>query len=167
MALWTRTANTVYTRSSENLINVTAFSSPSPQVITPRDLLYTFNATKGPTNSSADNSVIFLNTLFDQFIASGDDVSGAQNYLRQLLTFPIVWFQPNGFANPAADVPDPPLPPSLEVTAAFAASQRYNRSNGNKLHLSCRRDVLMVRHQFKTALGPPRRFAGNQRLSVD
>jgi len=124
MALWTRTANTVYSRSSENLMNATALSSPSPQVIAPRDLLYTFNATIGPTNSSADNSIIFLNTLFDQFIASGDDISGAQNYLRQLLTFPIVWFQPNGFANPAADVPDPPLPPSLEVTAAFAASAR-------------------------------------------
>lgn len=127
LALWTRTAKTVYSRVSEDLKTATDFSRPASQIVRPRDLLYTFNATIGPTNSSAaDNSIVFLNSIFNQFNASGGDIAGAEGCLRQLLTFPLVWFQPNAFANPTADVPNPPLPSSLNVTAAFATSASRN-----------------------------------------
>lgn len=41
--LWIRTANTVYSRSSEYLVNVTNLSGRSPQIVFPGELFYAFN----------------------------------------------------------------------------------------------------------------------------
>jgi hypothetical protein len=116
IAISSRSATTVYSRSSEKLLQVRNISQASPEMISPADIFYCLENIFGLPNSlnESDNAIRWMTTLLNQYLSSGD-LTGAQNYLRCVITFPLLWFQLNGF-------PGLNLPSSLYVTAALAKS---------------------------------------------
>jgi len=125
MASSRRSATTFYSRSPEKLLAISNLSEAYPERVSPNDLFFIYNGSFGPpTSSTADDSIFWLQVIYDSFLNSNDLVTGPQNYFRQMLTYPLVWFQENAVPvpNPNGSVPRPGLSSDLYTTIAFAKS---------------------------------------------
>ena len=122
MAISYRSATTFYSRSSERLLSISNLSEANPQEVAPSDLFFIYNGSFGaPNTPTSDNSILWLQIIFTSFRNSNDPIDGPQNYFRQMLTYPLVWFQNNAKPDNLS-TPNPDLPSNLYTTMAFAKS---------------------------------------------
>jgi len=117
-----RSANTVYERNSEKLIQVSNLSTPYPEFISPGDLLSVSDKLFG--GSIGANSLSWINLILGQLAGQGGGTPDLETFLRKFLTWPIVWFQANtGPVEGSLQIPLDGLPRNLYVTAAIAQNK--------------------------------------------
>ena len=111
MAIYSRSATTTYSRSTNVLLEAQNFSSPQLRNISNVDLFTTMEAFFGasPINSSQPieqtvyDFILWTENYFNTYIMAGAP-SSVTNLFRTLLTLPLLWFQPNGLSANATTV---------------------------------------------------------------
>lgn len=127
-----RTANTFYARSNGTLLSITNSTQGYPETVSPADLFYVLNRFFASTeaDTTTQDLIRWVTTYLSSYLTtpSPTELLAAVNFLRELLTVPLLWFQANdlngALVATSVDVPTPGLPFDLYVTAGFARSER-------------------------------------------
>jgi hypothetical protein len=134
MAFYKRTANTFYSRSNGTLLGIADLSQASSQTISPAELFLVldrfFNVPdeSGNQSTTTQDFIRWVNTYLNAYLltASPGELLDTQNFLRSLLTLPLIWFQSNSESNvvaPHSDSLTSNLPSNLYVTASLSQSE--------------------------------------------
>jgi hypothetical protein len=121
MGLFRRAGDSVYTISTEYIAQITNFSTPVPEIVIPTDIFIGLNNTLGePSSNTSTQSAYYINFLLQSFEVNDDPFLGPQQYLRQLLTSLLVWYQDNNLGAHSSNGTKPNLESYLYVNANVA-----------------------------------------------
>jgi hypothetical protein len=134
MTFYTRTADTFYSRSNGTLLGIADVSQARSVTILSADLFLVldrfFNVPdeSGNQSTTTQDFIRWVNTYINAYLltTSAGELLDTENFLRSLLTLPLLWFQANGESNtlaPHSDSLTPNLPSNLYVTASLSESQ--------------------------------------------
>jgi len=136
IAFSNRAADAIYNRTDLRMLAAANVSPPQPMAISPADLFIVldrfFNQPTLAANytSTTADLVSYFVAIFGLALVSEPkaEAIGAQDYLRSLLTLPLIWFQDNDLSNittlnTTSSQPKPNLPSNFYVTIGLANSK--------------------------------------------